>query len=310
MNIKVSVIVPVYNRAHLIRRCLDSVMGQTRKPSELIVVDNGSTDSTREEVTRWIDENRGYGIKMKLTEEPERGACNARQKGLKEAEGDLVIFFDSDDEMRPRLIECSLERFKEKPETDIVCWPCRIKLLDGSHKIPPFLPNKALEGHLIHALLRPQGYMVKRDFLEKAGGWGKKVEVWNDFELGLRLLLNNPKIEGIDEILADIYSQKDSITGENFTSREGIWEKTIGEMERENHLGNHKKKKKIDGMLNYRRAILAAHYAREGNESGAKKLIKRAKEGKSLKERIVLDFSYHYTRKGLRGAWRLVRHFF
>lgn len=300
-------IVPVYNREKLIIRCLDSIARQTVKPDELIVVDNASTDSTREVVENWIKTNESY-IKVKLFSESHPGACPARQKGFDNATGEFLIFFDSDDEMYPELIEKVVKSLSEERTADIICWKCRIKLLDGTYRIPPFNPFKPLENHLIHGLLRPQGYMVRKTFLQKAQGWTKQIEVWNDYELGLRLLLSNPKICAVKEVLAEIYSQEESITGHNFSSKSGKWEKTLDEMHRENQGHAHSMQKRVENILNYRRAILAAHYYREGEEEKAIQLLKTTLNRSTRKQKFVLLFSYYYTSLGLRGAWRIVRH--
>lgn len=303
----ISVIVPVFNRKGLVLRCLDSILNQTLKPLELIVVDNVSTDGTYEVVKEWMKCNTGSDIEFKLLKEEKKGACYARQKGFENSRGEKVIFFDSDDAMHPSLMEKASFAFKKNLDVDIVCWKCRIHQLDGTSKIPAFIPKNALESHLIHTLLRPQGYMVKREIMEKAGAWRKSVKVWNDLELGLRIILKDPKIHGIDEVLAEIYSQKESITGTDFSSREGEWENTLEEMDRENEKFHHPLQTRIGNILDYRRAILAAHYFREGNKEGANRLMSKVLRKKGLKKRLLLKFSFHYTRMGLRGAWRFVR---
>lgn len=303
----ISVIVPVYNREDLILRCLDSIFQQTIPPQELIIVDNNSTDSTYEIVKKWIQSHKGNSVHFKLIQEEKKGACNARQKGLENAEGEYLIFFDSDDVMIQNLIEKAKDKLEEGPEIDIVCWKARIHLLDGYIRTPKFMPETPLEGHLIHTLLRPQSYIIKKEFLKKVGGWSKPIKVWNDYELGLRILLNNPEIRGIPEVLAVIYSQEISITGKNFSSKEGQWEETLLEMEFTNKSLKSPNKVKIQKILNYRRAILAAHYYREGNKKGAIKLITATLKDKNIFEKIILNLSYLYTRMGLRGVWRLVR---
>ena len=306
---RISVIVPVYNRASLVGRCLDSVMAQTCPPDELIVVDNGSTDGSQTVILDWMGENSCKGVDLKFYEEKKKGACHARQKGLENAGGDYVIFFDSDDEMLPELMETAADSLKEEEDTDIVCWKASILQLNGRLRTPPVISGNSLESHLIHTLLRPQGYMVRKEFLNSAGGWSKPVRVWNDFELGLRLLLNNPKIKTVPKVLAQIYSQEESITGTDFSSKEGEWESTLDEMDLTVDNSDHPQKKKIKRILNYRRAILAAHYSREGNLKGATRLMKKTLSGLPAKERLPLLFSYHFTRFGLRGAWRIVRYF-
>lgn len=303
----ISVVVPVFNREQLIERCLDSILRQTLLPKEIIVVDNGSVDSTYHTVKEWMTKNSLSGVNMKLLSEESPGACAARRKGLENATGDYLIFFDSDDEMHSDLIEKAANVISSNPETDIVCWKVRIHQLDKSIKIPAFITKNIIESHLIHTLLRPQGYMVRKDFLVKAGGWQKSVDVWNDYELGLRLLIKKPILKAIDEILAEIYAQEISITGKNFSSKEGKWERTLEEMEEENKNSGIPEKDSIIKILNYRKAILAAHYQREGNKGGAKKLMKQTLKEISFKDKMHLIFSYHYTKLGLRGAWRIIR---
>lgn len=304
----ISVVVPVYNREELVVRCLASIFNQTLKPNEIIVVDNNSTDLTLPRVKSWMNSHKESGINFKLLREESPGACPARQKGLENAVGDYVIFFDSDDEMHPDLIEKASKKIEMSPSADVICWRALIRLLDGRQHLPPFIiSGDLLESHLIHALLRPQGYIVKKDFLEKIGGWMKPLKVWNDFELGFRILLQNPKVVTIPEVLADIYSQKESITGKDFSSKEGLWEVTLAEMDRENVFHDHPQKRRIKKILNYRRIILAAHYYREGNIEGAEKLKNDTLKNEKGLYRFLLKFAYQFTRRGYRGAWRLIR---
>lgn len=304
---RVSVIIPVLNRASIVRNALESVLHQYQKPYELIVVDNGSIDNTFAVVSDWLDKNKNQGIKFKLLTENNKGASFARQTGLCNAEGEFIYFFDSDDLMKPNLLSEVMQKIKDNPETDIVCWRCSIKLLDGKKRIPPFDLKNPLENHLIHSLLRTQGYIIRKSFLERAGGWSKPLPVWNDMELGLRILLQNPKIIGIEKILTEIYSQKESITGLDFSSKEGEWENSLLVMDEVNENSDYPFKNKIYKILNYRKIILAAHYYREGNKKGASKLIDATFNNLTFKEKVWLSFSYLYTLLGFRGAWRIIK---
>ena len=248
---RVSIIVPVLNRERLILRCLDSIGAQTMLPAEIIVVDNGSDDNTLEVVNKWKEnfylhcDKEASKVDIKILEEPERGVCAARQRGLEESTGDLLYFFDSDDAMDKNLIAKAYEEFCSKEEPDLVCWQCRIHLLDGKVKVPHFQWHNSMESHLIDTLLRTQGYMIKRNFLLKAGGWNKRLPVWNDMELGARILLNHPSIKGIPRILADIYSQKQSITGTAFSLREGEWEYSLDMIRKDAAEAGHPSQHKI-----------------------------------------------------------------
>ena len=309
MDPKICIIIPVFNREKLVERTLNSVLAQSSLPDELIVVDNASTDMTYSTVENWIEKNRKYGINIKLLTQEKRGACCARQEGLNNADSEYLIFFDSDDEMLPHLISNARQELRNNPDADIICWSCKIKQLDGNLRVPPFDISKPIENHLVHTLLRPQGYMVRKKFLQRAGGWEKDIPVWNDFELGLRLLLQNPVIYGVKGAQALIHAQENSITGPNFSSKEGQWESTIDEMVKMVESSTHDSKKMILRILDYRRAILAAHYYKEGNEDSATKLIKTTLKLKSSYDKILLKCAYYYTRKGYRGAFRFLRPF-
>jgi GT2 family glycosyltransferase len=97
MGPEVSVIIPAYNRAHLIARTIDSVLGQTYPSCHVILVDDGSSDGT-ETVVR---ERYGQSRRVRFLREENRGVSAARNAGLAAATGDYIAFLDSDDLWRP-----------------------------------------------------------------------------------------------------------------------------------------------------------------------------------------------------------------
>ena len=166
---KVSIIIPVYNRKELLARTLSSVAKQTWRPLEVIIVDNGSDDGTYEYALEWRDANSVEGLHVEVMREERRGACYARNTGLCAATGRFTLFFDSDDTMRPTLVERAVNGFRDHPEAEIVCWKCLIHTLDGKSKVAPFYPDRGMECHLVHALLRTHGYMAPTELFRKAG---------------------------------------------------------------------------------------------------------------------------------------------
>jgi len=107
----ISIILPTYNRSALLRRSIDSILCQTWKDYELIVVDDGSTDPTRE-VVGCIDDKR-----LRYLSFPEqRGAAAARNAGIEISKGDWIAFQDSDDEWLPEKLERQVEAFRELPK--------------------------------------------------------------------------------------------------------------------------------------------------------------------------------------------------
>lgn len=115
---KVSVIIPAYNSQDSIIPCIESVLKQTHRNIEIIVVDDGSVDATKEFVQNYQIQNEIAGLR--LISKKNGGPSSARNVGIKNAQGEYIAFLDSDDEWLPRKIECQLQVFKENPQIVIV----------------------------------------------------------------------------------------------------------------------------------------------------------------------------------------------
>ncbi|OGL61765.1 hypothetical protein A3C09_01935 [Candidatus Uhrbacteria bacterium RIFCSPHIGHO2_02_FULL_47_44] len=105
MNQTISLIIPTYQHASTLVRCLDSIFAQTRKPDEVIVVDDGSTDNTQEVL-------KSYRDRVQVVVQANQGAPRARNHGFEKSIGSLVMFCDADVEMRPEML-AELERALE-----------------------------------------------------------------------------------------------------------------------------------------------------------------------------------------------------
>lgn len=308
MNPAASIIIPVYNRAHLIERCLESVFKQHYRPLEIIVIDNNSTDSSLLVALRWLEEHPDAQITYKTGVCKIQGASAARSVGQDMASSDILFFFDSDDTMRPDLVKDAMEVFALFPNTDIAGWRVEFHHLNGktgtSHLWRPY---QTLDYHLIHSVLRTQGYAVKRDFLLKSGGWQPGIPVWDDWELGIRLLLQKPDIKVLDKVQADVWAQKESITGTSFSAKAGEWERILDTAERNAIESEHPQSKHIVRLVAYRRAILAAIYKREKRPDLTEPLLKAALASPHLSflQREAIKFAFAHTAMGLRGAFML-----
>ncbi len=131
-NLFFSVVVPTYNRAHLVTKTIDSILGQIYEPFELIVVDDGSTDDTETVLKRFATDARFRYYKK---ENAERGA--ARNYGLRKAMGEYVFFIDSDDLMLPGHLSLLNEKISGlDPLPDFVAPGFEIINPDGSFNYP------------------------------------------------------------------------------------------------------------------------------------------------------------------------------
>lgn len=122
-KIKVSIIIPVYNRFDLVKIMVDSIINQTYKNWELLLVDDGSNDRTDEKLEEYI-KGKGNILLLRRTREV-KGAPSCRNIGLSRALGEYVVFFDSDDLVAPYCLEQRVSYLDEHKELDAGIFPAR-----------------------------------------------------------------------------------------------------------------------------------------------------------------------------------------
>ncbi|QPM67313.1 glycosyltransferase family 2 protein [Atribacter laminatus] len=210
MNVKptVSVIIPTYNRAHLIDRAIQSVLNQTYQDFELIIVDDGSSDNT-EEVVKKIQDNRIYYYKH----DKNKGGSAARNTGISLAKGEYIAFLDSDDlwyqdylSRQVSTIELSL------PDVGMVC--CGIKQInqDFYKELKPSIIGFQFSDHLKRASgICTSAFVVRRSAFDEIGGFDNELKSFQDFEFLLRIS-SKYKVNYIDDILIEYRLQDDSIS--------------------------------------------------------------------------------------------------
>ncbi|MDE6340747.1 MAG: glycosyltransferase family 2 protein [Muribaculaceae bacterium] len=299
-----TIVVPVFNRETLIERSLDSLYAQTWRPIHLIVVDNASSDASAERAARWGERHSDDNFSFRLLSDTRHGAAYARETGLEHTSTDYVMFFDSDDVMHPDTVQTAMDIFLSDSSVDMVTWPVAFLREKGtriSHKIE----GRLMERHLVHSVLRTEGYAVRTEFLRRAGGWKGEFPNWNDFETGVRLILRDPEIRIVDRPMSDVYPQVVSITGVDYVSKAGKWEKSLDAAEAYIAASTRTDRRRLLNIVNWRRAMLAALYAREGRADLAAPLLRLALEKTDKKRRPVMRLSYLLARMGMRGTFTL-----
>lgn len=281
---QVSIIIPVYNRASVVGATLDSVVAQTYRPLQVVLVDNHSTDDSLRVLETFKKEHPGEGFDVVITQEEHRTAGAARNRGFELATGEWVLFFDSDDTMEPGLVASYMKTVSKEvakgKQPDLVCSRSMLVFPDGSQREAPFHKRDLFANHILHGQLATQRYAVRREFFASTDGWNINLPGWNDWELGLRLLLANPKVAYMSRSPQVIINHNgaDSITGTEFHSRQGQWEHVIDIMKTEvrSSLLKPELKRRFVRLLEYRRLVLAAQYQREGCPDLAKPLCQEA----------------------------------
>lgn len=112
----ISVVIPTYNYGHYINESVDSVLGQTVLPYEIIIVDDGSTDNTEDLISKDYNDND----KIKYIKKKNGGPASARNIGIKKALGEFVLLLDSDDKLELNAIELLTEKIEKFPRADMV----------------------------------------------------------------------------------------------------------------------------------------------------------------------------------------------
>ncbi len=182
----VSVIIPTFNRAHLIRETIDSVLKQTYQNFEIIIVDDGSTDNTAEVVKSYSDPRISYFY------QPNSGLpAKARNVGLTRASGEFIAFLDSDDIWFPRKIERQLTEFAKNPE--LLGIGTNVLLFPGPRKIPSRLPHDSrldFKTLLKGSFLYNSSFLIRRSVIEAIGFLDEdcRLRAAEDFDYWLRIL--------------------------------------------------------------------------------------------------------------------------
>ena len=120
----VTVVIPCYNQAHFLGEAIESVLSQSYRNFEVIVVDDGSTDNTSEVASRYEG--------VRLVRQENRGLSGARNRGMREAKGEYVVFLDADDRLLPGALEAGLRCFEAHPECAFVSGQSRLIAEDGT----------------------------------------------------------------------------------------------------------------------------------------------------------------------------------
>jgi glycosyltransferase involved in cell wall biosynthesis len=186
----VSAIIPTFNRAWSLGRAVDSVLAQTYRPLELIVVDDGSTDET----PRLLTPLAARGL-IRLLRQPNRGVSAARNAGLATARGSLLAFLDSDDEWLPGKIEAQVEFMEQNPDQVLV--QTQERWFRGGRRVNPGLRHRKLAGNIFipsleRCLISPSAVMLRRGLLAETGGFDEDLPAAEDYDLWLRVLARYP----------------------------------------------------------------------------------------------------------------------
>ena len=193
---KISVVIPTYNRIALVERAIDSVLRQSIKPFDIIVVDDGSDDGTSEMIQKKYRS-------INLVQQQNSGVSAARNNGIKHAKGDCISLLDSDDEWTEKKLENQANRLIKNPDYHF-CHTNEIWIRNGvrvnqkkrHQKYGGYIFDKCLD----ICRISPSSTLFKKNILEHVGWFDNHLPVCEDYDLWLRITADY-KILFVDEPL-------------------------------------------------------------------------------------------------------------
>ncbi len=191
----VSIVVPAYNHAGFLEQALESVLAQTHSAVELIVLDDGSTDTTREILER-------YGDRFHWETQANIGQAATLNKGWSMASGDLLGYLSADDYLHPDAARNAAQCLQRHADA-VLAYPDFAQVDDKSRTLRTVrAPEFSYEDMVLKGVCPPgPGAFFRRSAFEKAGGWNAALRRIPDFEYWLRLGLAG-RFQRIPQVLA------------------------------------------------------------------------------------------------------------
>ena len=198
MNI--SVIIPTFNRKETLKRAIQSVLMQSYTPYEIIVIDDGSDDGTKE----WLKDNFPN---VKYIYQMNSGVSSARNKGIKFARGDWIALLDSDDEWLPSKLKDQANEIELNPAAKFLhtneIWirnGVRVNQMKKHKKYGGYIFEKCLD----MCRISPSSVLIKKDIFDEIGMFDETLKVCEDYDLWLRFASKYP-VHFLDQPLIKKY---------------------------------------------------------------------------------------------------------
>lgn len=186
----VTVVVPAYNREHLIAETLDSVLGQDYPHLDVLVLDDGSSDGTPEVLRRYA---RDWPGRLRWDRHDNMGQARTLNRGFEMARGEFLGTLSSDDLLRPGAIGAVADALIANADA-VVAYPDQVLIDNGGEEIgaPRFIPHDAVEAIRLHECTVGVGALFRRSLYDRIGGWDPQFRYCADFDFWIRASLIGP----------------------------------------------------------------------------------------------------------------------
>ena len=206
---KISVVIPTLNRINTLQRALDSVINQTYKPAEIIVVDNGSSDGTLKFL-------REQYPKITILTETKIGVSSARNKGIKESINQWIALLDSDDAWHPRKLEIQTSMLDSALKEYNLIHTDEVWFRNNKH-INQMKKHKKQGGYIFERCLSlccisPSSVLFKKNILDKVGLFDESLPVCEDYDMWLKICSSEEVLFAQDKLTYKYGGHKDQLS--------------------------------------------------------------------------------------------------
>lgn len=203
LPVNISVVIPAYNAAHFLPRCVESVLAQTLRPEEIIVVDDGSKDDTTAVAQR---------LGVKVITQPNGGLSAARNAGMKRATSEWIALLDADDMWAPEKLRLQVEQIHD--DTVLVYTGIRVFDDAGTRQLSPAdSPSVTCRMLRYRNPIAPSSVLARRDAMLQDNGFRQDIRACEDWEMWVRLMRIG-KFEYVPDPVTDYYVYPGSMSAD------------------------------------------------------------------------------------------------
>lgn len=200
---KVSIIIPCYNLGPYLKEAVDSCLAQTFQDFEIVIVDDGSTDTATQRILASFQAPR-----TKIIRTPNQGLSAARNTGIENSSGEYILPLDADDKIAPTYLEKAVHVLDQNPGVSLVyCQALRFGGKHGRFRLPPF----SMPEMLTHNLIFASAFFRRADYDRTSGYDAKLRQGWEDWDFWLSLLTLGGRVHQIRETLFFYRFRKNSM---------------------------------------------------------------------------------------------------